>query len=91
MTNTWKNPWPTDDPWHWGFDDRTKVQKGFACACEVQLPYGRLDNALSWCREEVVKDWRWQMRDHATPTNPGRYIFYFDSEQDKCAFLMKWS
>jgi hypothetical protein len=31
------------------------------------------------------------MVESATQTNPGRYIFYFDSDSDKLGFLMKWS
>ena len=92
MTHTWKdNLWPTDDPWHWGFNDHTRRGRGFNHAIEVKLPFGRLDMALSWCREQTKDDWRWQMVESATQTHPGRYIFYFDSDTDRLGFTMKWS
>ena len=92
MTHTWKpNLWPTDDPWHWGFGDNTRESRGFKFAVEVHLPFGKLDQALSWCKDETQDDWRWQMISSATQTDPGRYIFYFDHDTDRLAFLMKWS
>lgn len=92
MTHTWKqNLWPTDDPWHWGYGDNTRQGKGFRHAIEVTFPFGRLDSALAWCREQTQEDWRWQLVEVSSDLKPGRYIFYFDSDIDKLGFLMKWS
>jgi hypothetical protein len=35
-------------------------------------------------------DWRWQLIDTSSDQRPGRYIFYFDREQDLCTFVLKW-
>ena len=92
MTHIWKqNSWPTDDPWHWRFGDNTQPTRGFRHAVEVHLPFGRLDMALAWCREQTQDDWRWQMIEHATDHMPGRYIFYFDHDSDRLGFVLKWS
>jgi hypothetical protein len=46
---------------------------------------------ISWCKTEVQADWRWQLCQASTDFLPGKYIFYFDSEQDYVAFLLKWA
>ncbi len=63
----------------------------FSFALEICKPFGALDEVLKWCKSELQKDWRWQMVEMANDRNPGRYIFYFDSESDRFAFLLKWS
>ena len=63
----------------------------FPHAVEVVKPFGVLDSMISWCKSECVQDWRWQLVDMSTDVKPGRYIFYFDSEQEYFAFYMKWS
>jgi len=63
----------------------------FAYALEIRKPFGALDEVLKWCKGELQNDWRWQMVEMANDRNPGRYIFYFDSEQDYFACFLKWS
>ena len=62
----------------------------FALAREINKPFGSLDGVLAWCKTELTGDWRWQLVDVSTDQRPGRYIFYFDSERDCCAFMLKW-
>lgn len=62
----------------------------FAYAREIRKPYGELDRVLEWCKTELIEEWRWQLVDVSNDQRPGRYIFYFDSERDCCAFSLKW-
>ena len=62
----------------------------FDHAREVFLEWGRLDEVVQWCKTELESDWRWQIVDTSSDIRPGRYIFYFDSERDCCAFTLKW-
>ena len=67
-----------------------RSRDSFAFAREVVKPWGGLEPVLAWCKTEVQEDWRWQLVDMSSDIRPGRYIFYFDSEQDCCAFMLKW-
>jgi len=69
----------------------SRGRDSFAFAREIQKPWGGLDPILDWCRQELEQDWRWQMVEMSTDQRPGRYIFYFDSERDCCAFALKWA
>ena len=64
--------------------------ESFNHAKEVHRPWGELDLLLAWCRDECRGEWRWQMIESSTGSDPGRYIFYFDDERDLVAFLIKW-
>ena len=66
-----------------------RSEESFRHARQIIKPYGELDPILKWCKTELVEEWRWQMIDMASPTRPGRYIFYFDSERDYLAFTLK--
>lgn len=68
----------------------TRDKSSFAFAQEIVKPWGGLEPVLDWCKKELCEDWRWQMIDMSTEVRPGRYIFYFDSERDCCAFVLKW-
>jgi len=68
-----------------------RERESFRHAQEVIKPCGVLDDIITWCKSECKQDWRWQLIEMSTDTRPGRYIFYFDSEQDYFAFYMKWS
>jgi hypothetical protein len=68
-----------------------RERESFRHAQEVIKPCGVLDDIIAWCKSECKQDWRWQLIEMSTDTRPGRYIFYFDSEQDYFAFYMKWS
>jgi hypothetical protein len=68
-----------------------RERDSFRHAQEVIKPFGVLDEIITWCKSECKQDWRWQLIEMSTDTRPGRYIFYFDGEQDYFAFYMKWS
>jgi len=67
-----------------------REKESFAYAKEIAKPFGHLDAVIEWCRSELVGDWRWQLIKTSTDREPGRYIFYFDSDRDCCAFTLKW-
>ena len=67
-----------------------REKDSFAYAKEVSKPFGVIDQILPWCKSEMVGDWRWQVVQTSSDRAPGRYIFYFDSDRDLCAFKMKW-
>jgi len=65
-------------------------KESFAYAKEIAKPFGQLDVIIDWCRTELSGEWRWQLIRTSTDREPGRYIFYFDSDRDCCAFTLKW-
>jgi hypothetical protein len=74
-----------------GWDWKSRDSESFAHAREIVKPWGGLEPILAWCKQELEADWRWQLVDMSTDQRPGRYIFYFDSERDCCAFALKWA
>lgn len=64
--------------------------ESFEHAIRVQRPFGWVDTAIKWCREEMQGEWRWQLVSVSTDYAPGEYIFYFDSDRDYCAFCLKY-
>lgn len=68
-----------------------REKESFLYAREVVKPFGILDQIIPWCRDELVGEWRWQLVQASSDIAPGRYIFYFDSDRDACAFTMKWN
>lgn len=75
---------------HWS-DPIVRQEKSFRHAREIDKPYGQLDRILAWCKTELTDEWRWQLVRTSTDREPGRYIFYFDSEKDYVAFLLHWA
>jgi hypothetical protein len=71
-------------------DYQIRDKESFAYAKEISKPWGGLDIVLAWCKTELVGEWRWQLVDVSSDIRPGRYIFYFDSDRDCCAFTLKW-
>jgi hypothetical protein len=65
-------------------------KESFAHAREISKPFGGLDTVIAWCKTELTGDWRWELVDVSSDIRPGRYIFYFDSDRDCCAFTLKW-
>ncbi len=65
-------------------------KESFAYAKEITRPFGGIDAVISWCKSELVSEWRWQVAEMSSDTRPGRYIFYFDSERDCVAFVLHW-
>jgi len=63
----------------------------FDHAMEISKPYGEIEQILDWARHELEHEWRWQLVTVSGHKHPGRYIFYFDSERDYLAFVLKWS
>ena len=63
----------------------------FNHAQEISKEFGVLEHVLDWCKEELSAEFRWQLIEVSSDRRPGRYIFYFDSERDYLAFIMKWS
>ena len=49
------------------------------------------ETVLDWAKQELVGEWRWQLCEVSSERRPGRYIFYFESERDYLAFLLKCS
>lgn len=62
----------------------------FEHAKEIRKPWGALEPVLDWCKTEMQADWRWQLVEMSSDIQDGRYIFYFDNEQDFCTFVLKW-
>ena len=72
-------------------DYQVRSQESFRHATEITLPFGKLDGVINWCKQALEDEWRWQLREMSSDIRPGRYIFYFDSERDYCAFKLCWS
>jgi hypothetical protein len=68
-----------------------RTKESFNHATEIIKPFGVLESILDWCKSEMVDDWRWQLVEMSSDIKPGRYIFFFDSERDCLAFVLKWS
>lgn len=68
----------------------TREKESFQHTVEISKPFGGIDVVISWCKTEMTKDWRWQVIEMSSDIRPGRYCFYFDSDRDYCAFLLKW-
>lgn len=71
-------------------DNQIRDKESFAYAKEITKPFGGVDRVIAWCKTEMQDDWRWQVIDYSSDNRPGRYIFYFDSDRDCCAFTLKW-
>ena len=63
---------------------------------KIDIPYGKLDSILSWCKTNCESDWQFDSvveylegydasyREKGTST----YDFYFESEKDYVAFVV---
>lgn len=67
-----------------------REKESFRYAKEINKPFGGLDSVISWCKSEMIGDWRWQVIEMSSDIRPGRYCFFFDSDRDFCAFTLKW-
>jgi hypothetical protein len=67
-----------------------RPKESFKHAIEIHQPFGGLDSVIAWCKETIDQEWRWQLVSVSSNDGPGDYIFYFDSERDYLAFVMKW-
>jgi hypothetical protein len=64
--------------------------ESFAYTRTIQAAWGGLDPVVTWCKSELVDDWRWQVKEMSSDHRPGTYNFYFDSSRDCAAFSLKW-
>lgn len=69
----------------------TRNRESFQYTQEIVKPFGTIDSVINWCKTEMQGEWRWQLIEISSDIRPGRYIFYFDSERDLCAFTLKWT
>lgn len=69
----------------------TPTKTRFNFAHKIAKPFGVIEEILDWTKREVSTDWRWQLIEVSATHKNGEYIFYFDSERDYLAFLMKWA
>ena len=67
-----------------------RESESFPFAREIAKPFGVLDQIIPWCKSELRDEWRWQLVQPSSDIAPGRYVFYFDSDRDYCAFIMRW-
>jgi hypothetical protein len=72
------------------YDRQIRPGDSFRYAVEIRKPFGVLDSVLAWCKTEMTGEWRWQLIQPSSDNSPGRYIFYFDSDRDVCAFRLTW-
>ena len=68
-----------------------RLGDSFRHASRIQKNYGVLEDILTWCKMSLTAEWRWQLVSVSSDVRPGDYIFYFDSERDYLAFVMKWA
>jgi len=71
-------------------NEQERIAESFRFHREITKPFGGLDSVLAWCKAELQGDWRWKLIEVSTDQRPGVYLFYFDSERDCCAFMLKW-
>jgi hypothetical protein len=69
----------------------TRSAETFRYSQEILQQHGSIDRVLGWCQNECINEWRWRLLEFSGDRQPGRYVFYFDSEHDACAFALKWS
>jgi hypothetical protein len=68
-----------------------RAKESFKHSIEIHQPFGGLDAVIAWCKEaDMQGEWRWQLVQVSSDHADGRYKFYFDSERDYCAFLLRW-
>jgi hypothetical protein len=70
---------------------RVRPKDSFLYAREISKPFGVIDHVIVWCKSELQGEWRWTLVEASSDQRPGRYVFYFDSERDLCAFVMQWA
>lgn len=85
MSQLIKKKKPSFEPKFW------QSQDAFSYAKEITKPFGAIESVLDWAKQELVGEWRWQLIEVSSERRPGRYIFYFNSERDYLAFILKCS
>ena len=69
----------------------SRPRDSFLYFCEIQKPFGVLDKIIERCKQDLVGEWRWELVNVSSDIAPGRYVFYFDSQQDYEFFMLKWT
>jgi hypothetical protein len=73
------------------FSFEIRQADSFRHSIELTKSFGSLDYILDWAKAELRDEWRWQVIRTSSDRDPGRYTFYFDSESDYLAFVMKFA
>ena len=73
------------------FSFEIREAESFKHSIELTKSFGSIDCILDWAKSELRDEWRWQVVRTSSDRAPGRYIFYFDSESDYLAFVMKFA
>ena len=73
------------------FSFEIRSAESFNHAIKMSKPFGSIDSIIDWAKAEMSDEWRWQLIEASSDIAAGQYIFYFDSEADYLAFVMKCS
>ena len=71
--------------------NKIRHAESFNHAIKISKPFGSIDQIIEWAKSELKDEWRWQVVQTSTDKLNGQYIFYFDSESDYLAFVLKHS
>jgi hypothetical protein len=82
---------PLTPQYSFKLDTIIREKESFNHATEITKSYGKIEQVLNWCKSELLEEWRWQLLEVSSENKPGRYCFFFDSERDYLAFVMKWA
>lgn len=69
----------------------SELKQQFAHASEIHKPFGVLDTVLDWTKTNLKGRWGWQLVRASSGREDGRYIFFFDDEQDYLVFTLRWA
>lgn len=65
------------------------TDKHYQHSTMVAIEFGRLEQVLEWCKK-LPNLWVWNLEEWTTVSSPGQYKFYFKSEKDLLAFILRW-
>ena len=72
------------------FNFKIRHAESFNHTIRISKPFGSIDCIVEWCKSEITDEWRWEVIQTSSIAEFGEYIFYFDSESDYLAFVLKW-
>ena len=73
------------------FSSELRSAESFRHEIKIHKPSGFLDHMIEWAKIELRKEWRWALVRGSSKNEDGQYIFYFDSEADYLAFVLKFA
>jgi hypothetical protein len=73
------------------FSFEIRSAESFNHAIRISKPFGSIDRIIEWSKSEMTDEWRWQLVRTSSNAEWGEYIFFFDSEADYLAFVMKFA